>query len=208
MRKNYIVVTGGAGFVGTNLIKKLINYKNYKIISIDNYSSGTTNNHIKNSKVKNKFYILPEKSVGESWKSKINKILSRLKKKGGDFQFITASENIAWLLNIRGKDSKYTPIPSGHMLINQKKKIIFFCDLKKISSSFKKNFKRIKFIDINYTSRVLSEISGKKFIIDKNTCSIYFENIILKDNKILNQNDSIYHLKSIKTRTNRLFKSY
>ncbi len=52
MKKNYIVVTGGAGFVGTNLIKKLINDKDYKIISIDNYSSGTTNNHIKNSKVK------------------------------------------------------------------------------------------------------------------------------------------------------------
>tara|TARA_B110000008_G_C16894154_1_gene534035 strand:+ start:342 stop:1226 length:885 start_codon:yes stop_codon:yes gene_type:complete len=52
MKKNYIVVTGGAGFVGTNLIKKLINYKNYKIISIDNYSSGNTYNHIKNSRVK------------------------------------------------------------------------------------------------------------------------------------------------------------
>jgi len=52
MKKNYLVITGGAGFVGTNLIKKLTKYKNYKIISIDNYSSGTLNNHIKNSRVK------------------------------------------------------------------------------------------------------------------------------------------------------------
>ena len=52
MKKNIIVVTGGAGFVGSNLIEKLINYKNYKIISIDNYSSGKKKNHIKNKKIK------------------------------------------------------------------------------------------------------------------------------------------------------------
>jgi UDP-glucose 4-epimerase len=52
MKKKYLVVTGGAGFVGTNLIKKLIDLKDYEIISIDNYSSGTTNNHIKNSRIK------------------------------------------------------------------------------------------------------------------------------------------------------------
>ena len=50
--KKKIVVTGGAGFVGSNLIKYLLNKTNYKIISIDNYSSGSKNNHIKNSKVK------------------------------------------------------------------------------------------------------------------------------------------------------------
>ena len=38
--KNKIIITGGAGFVGTNLIKKLIKETNYKIISIDNYSTG------------------------------------------------------------------------------------------------------------------------------------------------------------------------
>ena len=47
-----IVVTGGAGFVGTNLIKLLLDKTKYKIISIDNYSSGKKSNHIKNSRVK------------------------------------------------------------------------------------------------------------------------------------------------------------
>ena len=47
-----IVVTGGAGFIGTNLIKKLLIKTNYNIISIDNYSSGTKSNHIKNKRVK------------------------------------------------------------------------------------------------------------------------------------------------------------
>ena len=47
-----ILVTGGAGFVGSNLIKLFLNKTNYKIISIDNYISGKKLNHIKNSRVK------------------------------------------------------------------------------------------------------------------------------------------------------------
>ena len=52
MKKNLIIVTGGAGFVGSNLISYLIKKTNYKIISIDNYSSGTKKNEIKNKKIK------------------------------------------------------------------------------------------------------------------------------------------------------------
>ena len=52
MFKKKIIVTGGAGFVGTNLIKLLLDKTNYYIISLDNYSSGTKRNHIKNNRVK------------------------------------------------------------------------------------------------------------------------------------------------------------
>ena len=48
--KNLIVVTGGAGFVGSNLIKSLLINTNKKIISLDNYSTGNKKNHIKNNK--------------------------------------------------------------------------------------------------------------------------------------------------------------
>lgn len=50
--KNIIVVTGGAGFVGSNLIEELIKIKKYKIISLDNYSSGKNSNHLKNLRAK------------------------------------------------------------------------------------------------------------------------------------------------------------
>ena len=68
--KNLIIVTGGAGFVGSNLIKLLLNKSKYKIISLDNYSSGTIKNHIKNKRVK---YI-----KGET--SNIFKILKKYKR--------------------------------------------------------------------------------------------------------------------------------
>ena len=47
-----IIITGGAGFVGSNLIELLIRVTNYKIISLDNYSSGSKKNHIKNNRIK------------------------------------------------------------------------------------------------------------------------------------------------------------
>ena len=51
MKKNKIVITGGAGFVGTNLINLLLKKRKYKIISIDNYSSGLKKNHIKDNRI-------------------------------------------------------------------------------------------------------------------------------------------------------------
>jgi len=69
--KNIIVVTGGCGFVGYNLIKYLIKKTNFNIISLDNYSSGSKKNHIRNKKVK---YL-------KGHTKDINKILNRYQKK-------------------------------------------------------------------------------------------------------------------------------
>ncbi|MDB4845913.1 NAD-dependent epimerase/dehydratase family protein [Candidatus Pelagibacter sp.] len=70
MKKNTIIVTGGAGFVGTNLIKLLLKKTKHKIISIDNYSSGFKKNQIKDKRIKylkgdtkNIFYILKNPKI-------------------------------------------------------------------------------------------------------------------------------------------------
>ena len=149
-------------------------------------------------KSKNNFFKLPDNSVSEKYKSKINRVINYLKRRKSDFLFISASENNAWLLNIRGRDTKYTPIPYSYALIDKYKNIKLFCDMKKISPSFKKFFKKIEFLDIKVCAKILSEIKKKKFIIDKNSCSYFFEEIIQRNNKILNYHDPIYFLKAVK----------
>ena len=69
--KKYIVVTGGAGFIGTNLIELLLKKTQHHIISIDNYSSGLKKNHLKNKKIQ---YIKSETK-------NINNVLSKYKNK-------------------------------------------------------------------------------------------------------------------------------
>ena len=73
--KNLIIVTGGAGFVGSNLIDLLIEKTKYQIISLDNYSSGNRKNHIKNKRVKYlKGNTLEIKKILDKYKKKIKSI--------------------------------------------------------------------------------------------------------------------------------------
>ena len=69
--RNIIVVTGGAGFVGSNLIEYFIKKTNFRIISYDNYSTGSKKNHIKNKRIN---YI-------KANTKDISKILNNKKKK-------------------------------------------------------------------------------------------------------------------------------
>lgn len=69
--KNILIVTGGCGFVGTNLIEYLLKKTNLKIISLDDYSSGSIKNHVKDKRVK---YI-------NSHTKNISKVLDKYKKK-------------------------------------------------------------------------------------------------------------------------------
>jgi len=69
--KNIIVVTGGAGFIGSNLIKYLIKKTKFKIISIDNYSTGTKKNHAKHKNIK----YIKDKNIN------ISKLLKNYKKR-------------------------------------------------------------------------------------------------------------------------------
>ena len=111
----------------------------------------------KKKPIKIKKFYTAKKFSNQDYNLKIKKIINNLKRKNADFQFISASENCAWLLNIRGFDSEFSPLPHCHILIDCNKNKIF-CDLKKISIKFKNKFKNIKFVDINFLSKILSEI--------------------------------------------------
>ena len=74
MIKKYLAITGGAGFVGSNLISFLLKRTNYKIISLDNYSTGSKKNHIKDKRV---IYLKSDtKNISKTLKVYKNKIQS------------------------------------------------------------------------------------------------------------------------------------
>ena len=76
-----------------------------------------------NYKIK-EFFILPKNATGQNYKSKVKKVIKMLNKKKIDIQFVSASENIAWLLNIRGQDSEFTPLPNAYLILDKKNNFI------------------------------------------------------------------------------------
>ena len=84
-------------------------FKNYFIL-VPIYNDLIIKNEPK--KTNKKFYFINDNISGESSISKISKVLKFLHKDKSDYLFITAPENVAWLLNLRGKDNLYSPIPN------------------------------------------------------------------------------------------------
>ena len=146
-----------------------------------------------------KFYFINDNVSGENSKSKINKVLKFLHKDKSDCLFVTAPENVAWLLNLRGKDSPHSPIPNCRLILKKSGKIYLFANKSKINNLFlNNNLKKTKLIDERHTDIFLKELSSKKIILDRLSCSLAYENIIRNKISISNKNDPIYNLKSIK----------
>ena len=150
----------------------------------------------------NKFYILEEKYHGENYLNKISKVCKFLKLKDIHYLLTTATENISWLLNIRGSDALYSPLTNGKILFNKNGKIIFFTNIKKITPQIKKAFKKkVIFIKEELFVNYLRKIKNSKILIDKKTCSFYYEKNIHSSNKLIDIEDPIYLLKTIKNKT-------
>ena len=148
------------------------------------------------------FFSLNENIVGENHNSKINKISKYLKKNKSDYLFVSAPENVAWILNIRGNDSPNSPIPNSRLIIDKNKKIFLITKIQKAKKLIKnKRIKLNQLIDINDFSKKIVKLKDKNFIIDNKSCSIYFENIIKSNFKITKREDPIYLLKAIKNKT-------
>ena len=154
----------------------------------------------KKRNIKNKpFFSMNKKIVGESHISKINKIIKKIVSYKADYIFISAPENVAWLLNIRGHDNPNSPIPNSRLLISKKKEIFLFADKYKVSKIAKeKRFKKFKIIDLNNFEKVIKKIRAGKIIIDSLTCSIKNQSIIQSRFEIISKNDPCYLLKSLK----------
>ena len=147
------------------------------------------------------FFSLSRKEAGQSTQRKISKVKNFLIKNKIDYLFVTAPENVAWILNIRGHDSAFSPIPNARLLISRKNKIFFFSNLEKIKK-IKKNFsKKIKFFDESKIESEFKNLWKKNILLDDLSCSIHYQNLLNKKNKIIKRIDPIYFFKSIKNST-------
>jgi Xaa-Pro aminopeptidase len=152
----------------------------------------------RNPKAK-KFFSLSSKITGESFKSKINKIVNILKLNKTDYLFISAPENVAWVLNIRGSDNPNSPIPNCRLIIGKNKGLFLITQKEKVSKIIKdKKLSKKQIINPEKFEHLIKKLKGKKFIIDPLSCSIFNENIIKSKFKISNKDDPCYKLKSIK----------
>lgn len=177
-------------------IKKFF-LKNSKIKEI---SSNLIDKIYKNTLTKTKpFFSLDEKVVGESHSKKIIRVSQFLKKNRSNYLFITAPENIAWLLNIRGFDNPNSPIPNCRLLINDRRQIYIITEKEKLINLLKeKKINKDQVIDKKNFEKSIHKFKKGKIIIDKKTCSLFFENLLKKKFKILKTEDPIYFFKAIK----------
>ena len=147
------------------------------------------------------FYSLKKDVVGESSNSKINKISKYLKENKSDYLFISAPENVAWILNIRGKDVPNSPLPNSRLIISKTKKIFLITKIKKAKKLIKeKVIKSDELIDINNFLKTVLKFKGDSFIIDNKSCSIYYEDIIRSKFIIIKKKDPTYLLKAVKNK--------
>jgi len=148
------------------------------------------------------FFKLDQNIVGEKSSSKINKISQYLRKNKSDYLFVSAPENVAWILNIRGGDVPNTPIPNSRLIISKSKKIFLICKAKKAKKLIReKIIKPYQLIDDKDFTKKIIQLKYNKFITDEKSCSIYFENIIKSKFKIIKKEDPTYLLKAIKNKT-------
>ena len=179
--KNYFLKNNKVKFLSNNLIDEIKTQKTLNDIP---------------------FFSLKDKIIGENNKSKINKIINYLKKNKADNLFVSAPENVAWILNIRGGDGPNSPVPNSRLIINRSKKIFLITEPQKAKKLIKgKIIKKNQLIATNKLPKKILSLGGKNFIIDNKSCSIFYENIIKSKFKIIKKEDPTYLLKAIKNNT-------
>ena len=146
------------------------------------------------------FFVLNSKDAGNDYKNKLQFVCNILKKRKINKLLITAPENLAWLLNIRGKDSKYSPLPNCHAILDNKKKITLIVNKNKINKKFKLHFKKtLNYINPSYIPEYFKKVNRREiFLIDKFSCSFFYKKLVAKKFKYEEKNDPIFILKAKK----------
>jgi len=148
-----------------------------------------------------KFYQLNSKDVGETTRSKISRLINYMSKKKIDNIFISAPENVSWLLNLRGYDNPNSPIPNCRLILSKSRELYLFSSKYKILNIRNKIPLKVNFYEENDFYFVINKLKGINFSIDEISCSIYFEKLISSKFYINAKVDPCYYFKSIKNVT-------
>jgi len=147
------------------------------------------------------FFSLSEKNAGTTTEKKIAEVKNVLLKNKVDYLLVTAPENVAWILNIRGHDTSYSPIPNARLLISKKGEINLFTNPKKITKIKKILKDKIHIHNEMKVEKILNHLSRKSIWLDNLSCSFYYKNMLYKKNKVIEKIDPIHFFKSIKNNT-------
>tara|TARA_Y100001970_G_scaffold230764_1_gene286660 strand:- start:9950 stop:11641 length:1692 start_codon:yes stop_codon:yes gene_type:complete len=143
------------------------------------------------------FYKISKKNSGMTSSKKIDQIKKILLRNKADYLLMTAPENVAWTLNIRGYDSLFSPVPNARLLISQKGEVDFFANPKKCQ--YLNNIK-IRIHDEKKTDRILYNLSKKKIWLDSTSCSFFYSRLLEIKNKVIKKIDPVHFLKSVKNK--------
>jgi len=148
--------------------------------------------------IQKNIFKLPIKNTGINSSRKINQLIKNIEVEGGDYYILFRPTGLAWLLNIRGKDLKHTPISRSFCIISKNGDVFIFSDNKSFKTVLYKENK-IYFYKFKELSSFLKSIKNKSFLIDEEVLPIKIYNNLKSNNlNIKKIKCPVEHFKSIK----------
>lgn len=121
----------------------------------------------------NPAFVHDEALAGEDVDSKISRVVDALDAADADGLLITALDEIAWLLNLRGSDVDYTPVVIAFAYVSEDERVLFI-DSEKVTSEVKDHLKKygVKIKDYDDIEKFLGKISSTATVmVDPNRVS-------------------------------------
>ncbi len=151
---------------------------------------------------KGECFLLPDKYTGEKTEKKIARLREEMKKEGSEAYLLSALEDVAWLLNLRGRDIKHTPVTLAYVLVTNKK-VVLYVDKKKISEVVNKRLKKAKVMIRPYEAiqSELGKITEKTIHIDSQSLNVLLRLSIINSCKIIDKPSVIRVYRALKNKT-------
>ncbi len=149
-----------------------------------------------------KIWILEEQYAGKTAGEKITEIRERMKAEGVEVLLITALDETAWILNLRGNDIKCSPVFMSFMLLTMKESIVF-CSKEALGNPILEYLKHndIEIKDYDEIYGFVESIRNSKIWLDKSTANDKIINVIHNSNTIMDKLSPALKLKAVKNKT-------